>query len=133
MNKQRTGRGRRWRTLPRPPDQRSWSSKDVGATHVSCGHHTGDNCVSRDCRSDPRLSWLPPPLPKSNAPRATADANRPGVCRRRSSALGAPLPLVRPPRKRRRRSVLGEHAIGCSPQDATVARTPKGIVAAAKT
>jgi hypothetical protein len=79
---------------------------------------TGDNRASRDCRSNPRLPWPPPPLFKPTAPRATVVATRPGLRRRRSSALGVPSPLARPPRERHRRSVLGERrrqplASGC--------------------
>jgi hypothetical protein len=50
MHKQRIGGGRRRRTLPKPHDRRSWSSKDIGATHVSRGHHH---------RRQPRFARLP--------------------------------------------------------------------------
>jgi hypothetical protein len=108
---------RRRRTIPRPldqrtppklPDRRSWSSKDVRSTHASCGRHR---------QRRPRLA-RPPERPASLvATAAAADAYRashncrstgPRVRRRRPSASGAPSPLARPPRERRRRSFLVE-------------------------
>jgi hypothetical protein len=85
------------RTPPKPPDQRSWSSKDARATHASLGR-----------RSDPHLPWPPPPLLTPTAPHATVVATGPGVRRRRSSASGAPSPLARLPRERRCRSIFVE-------------------------
>jgi hypothetical protein len=97
------GVGRHRRTSSKPPDQRSCSSNDARATHASRAAIARDDRASLDHRSNPRLPWPPPLLPKPIAPRATVVATGPGVRRRRSSTSRAPSPLARPSREHRRR------------------------------
>jgi hypothetical protein len=91
------------RTPPKPPDQRSWSSKDARATHASRGRHR-----------QRRLAWPldqrapSPPLPTPTMPRTTVIATVPRVRRRRPFASGASSPLALLPREHRRRSFLVE-------------------------
>jgi hypothetical protein len=119
MYKQRIIEGHRRRT-PRPPNQRSWSSKDARATNTSRGCH---------CRRWPRLT-RPPEPPASPVAAVAAKAYRASCNRRRQLSWGAPPPLVRlesavaayplasgassplscPPQERCRRSpALGSH------------------------
>jgi hypothetical protein len=108
MHKQRIGGGRHWRTSSRPPDQRSWSSNDAGATNASRGCHRWRGPRLARLGSHPRLPRLPSPLTKPTTPRATTVAIRSGVRRRRSSTLGAPALLTYLPWEHRRPMVLGE-------------------------
>jgi hypothetical protein len=95
------------RTLSKPPNRRSWSSKDVKATHASRERH--------------RQRWLclVQSLDRPTSLVATVDAYRASrnrrchrawdaMRRRRSSTSVAPSPLARSPRERRRRSFLVE-------------------------
>jgi hypothetical protein len=70
-------KGRHRRTLPRPLDQASWSSKDAGAAHALCALHR---------RRRPRLAQLPE---RPVSPVAATTAHR-----RRHRVWGA-LSLVR--------------------------------------
>jgi hypothetical protein len=90
MHKQRIGGGYRRTPPPRPPDLRSWSSR---TSEPPCTPRVasiaGDDRASRDRRSDPRLSWPPPPLPNPTTSRATVIATRPEVRHRRSCIVTA--------------------------------------------
>jgi hypothetical protein len=77
MYKQRIREGHRRRTPPRPPNQRSWSSKDARATNTSRGCHRRRWPRLTRPPEPPALPW-PPSLPKPTAPRATAVASGPG-------------------------------------------------------
>jgi hypothetical protein len=69
MHKQRIGGCRRWRTLSRPPDRRSWSPKDV-RTVVQIVDPRSLR-LARRCRRQSHSRFVWPPLPETTALRAT--------------------------------------------------------------
>jgi hypothetical protein len=86
MHKQMIGEGRHLRTPPRPPDWRSWSSKDIGATHASHSRHR---------RKRSRLAWPQEPPASHVATTDAVEVYRVSCNRRHHRAWGAPPPLVR--------------------------------------
>jgi hypothetical protein len=85
-HKQRIGGGSRWKPMLRPPDQRSWSSNDAGATHALRGRHR---------RRRTRLTQPPEPPGSPMVATATIEAYCASCNRRRHRAWGAPSSLVR--------------------------------------
>jgi hypothetical protein len=73
------------RTPSKPPNRRSWSSKDARATHASRGCHR---------QRRPRLARLSERLASLVATAAAAEAYRASCIRRCHRAWGAPPPLV---------------------------------------
>jgi hypothetical protein len=79
MHKQKIGGRHRRRTPPRPPNRRSWSSKDAGANHTSCARHH---------RRRPRLARSSEPHTPPMATIAAAEAYRVSCNRRRHRSWG---------------------------------------------